>query len=68
MYRLLLGALGALALSLPAAAQVQPFPANFHTQEIPTNGTVLHVRIGGQGPDSQDRVFHSAPRWLRTSR
>jgi pimeloyl-ACP methyl ester carboxylesterase len=29
---------------------VEPFPANFHAQEINTNGTTLHVRIGGQGP------------------
>ena len=50
MFRLLLGALSALALSLPAAAQVQPFPAGFRTQEIPTNGTALHVRFGGQRP------------------
>ena len=50
MYRLLFGALAALALSLPAAAQVQPFPAAFRTQEIQTNGTIVHVRVGGQGP------------------
>ena len=34
----------------PAAAQVQPYPANFRTQEIQTNSTTLHVRVGGQGP------------------
>ena len=50
MSRLILGALGALALSLPAAAQVQPFPADFHVQEVQTNGAVLHTRIGGHGP------------------
>lgn len=50
MLRLLFGALGALALSLPVEAQVQPYPAGFRTQDIPTNGTTLHVRIGGQGP------------------
>jgi len=33
----------------PAFA-VEPFPPSFHTEEIKTNGTVLHVRIGGQGP------------------
>ncbi len=26
------------------------FPASFRTQEIATNGTTLHVRIGGSGP------------------
>src|SRR6266404_7249050 len=50
MIRFALAALGALALSLPAAAQVQPFPADFRVQEIQANGTVLHIRIGGRGP------------------
>jgi pimeloyl-ACP methyl ester carboxylesterase len=50
MFRLLLGLAPILALSVPAAAQVQPYPADFRTQEIPTNGTTLDVRIGGQGP------------------
>ena len=36
-------------LSAPAFA-VERFPASFHTQEIRTNGTTLHVRIGGHGP------------------
>jgi pimeloyl-ACP methyl ester carboxylesterase len=49
MLRLLI-ALGALALSLPAAAQVQPFPAGFRTHEISTNGATLYVRVGGKGP------------------
>jgi pimeloyl-ACP methyl ester carboxylesterase len=34
----------------PAAAQVEPYPTAFHVQEIATNGTTLHVRIGGKGP------------------
>ena len=47
----LLGVLGALVLSLPAAAQVKPFPANFRTQEIPTEGGAsIHTRSGGKGP------------------
>src|SRR4051794_35144340 len=50
MFRLWLGALLAIALSLPATAQVQPYPANFRTQEIQANSTTLHVRVGGQGP------------------
>jgi pimeloyl-ACP methyl ester carboxylesterase len=33
-----------------AFAQSFDFPAGFRTQEIHTNGTVLHVRIGGKGP------------------
>ena len=31
-------------------AQVPPYPAGFRELEIATNGTTLHVRIGGQGP------------------
>lgn len=37
-------------LVMPAFAQVVPFPAGFREQDISTNGTVLHVRVGGQGP------------------
>src|SRR5215218_7601972 len=50
MNRALVAALAAVLVALPAAAQVQPFPAGFRTQEIPTNGTTLHVRVGGKGP------------------
>ncbi len=50
MLRLILGTLGAVALALPAAAQVHPFPASFRTQNIQTDGAKLHVRVGGQGP------------------
>src|ERR1700689_1873007 len=32
------------------AFALEPFPSSFHTQEINTNGTTLHVRIGGEGP------------------
>ena len=39
----------ALATS-SVAAQVVPLPAGFRVQEIKTNGTSLHVRIGGKGP------------------
>lgn len=34
----------------PASAQVEPFPAGFRTEEVATNGTTLHTRIGGKGP------------------
>lgn len=40
----------AMALAPPALAQVPPFPASFTTQEIATNGTTIHVRVGGSGP------------------
>src|ERR1700722_13094621 len=35
---------------MPAATDVQSFPAGFRTEDIQTNGTTLHVRVGGQGP------------------
>jgi pimeloyl-ACP methyl ester carboxylesterase len=51
MFRVLVSVLGALALSLPAAAQVVPFPGDFRTQEITTDdGATIYVRTGGQGP------------------
>jgi len=50
MMRLLLGAVGALLLSLPAAAKVESFPAGFRAQRIATNGATLYVRVGGAGP------------------
>jgi pimeloyl-ACP methyl ester carboxylesterase/uncharacterized RmlC-like cupin family protein len=40
----------ALALSSRASAESYVFPPGFRMQEIPTNGTTLHVRIGGSGP------------------
>jgi pimeloyl-ACP methyl ester carboxylesterase len=49
MLSFVIGVLGALAIALPAAAQVQSFPASFRTQEIETNGVTLHVRVGGDG-------------------
>lgn len=39
----------AFLIVTPAFA-VEPFAPDFHTQEIRTNGTTLHVRVGGQGP------------------
>jgi pimeloyl-ACP methyl ester carboxylesterase len=48
---------GAAALALmanpavqAAADQPQDFPKAFRSQEVATNGTTLHVRIGGSGP------------------
>ncbi len=35
---------------MPTGADMQPFPAGFRTQDIPTNAAIIHVRIGGQGP------------------
>src|SRR5712671_1619629 len=37
-------------LSAPLVAGITAFPASFHTQMVPTNGTSLYVRVGGKGP------------------
>src|ERR1700748_686095 len=49
MLRFFWSAVAALLVIAPAWA-VEPFPASFKTQTIKTNGTELHVRVGGQGP------------------
>jgi pimeloyl-ACP methyl ester carboxylesterase len=41
--------LAAVLISAPAFA-LETFPSGFQTQEIKTNGTTLHVRVGGTGP------------------
>src|SRR5579862_9428598 len=48
----LAAAFAAMALGGPGAAQTPSFvyPTSFRTQDIATNGTTLHVRIGGAGP------------------
>jgi pimeloyl-ACP methyl ester carboxylesterase len=50
MQRLFLGLVALFALASAARAEVPPFPATFKTQEITTNGTTIHVRVGGTGP------------------
>jgi pimeloyl-ACP methyl ester carboxylesterase len=50
MLRYFATALVAVLFSTPAPAAVTPFPASFHTQMVPTNGTQLYVRVGGKGP------------------
>jgi pimeloyl-ACP methyl ester carboxylesterase len=40
----------ALILTSTQAQALQNFPPGFHERDIDTNGTTLHVRIGGQGP------------------
>ena len=37
-------------LGAPAFAQELSYPADFRAQQITTNGTTLHVRVGGNGP------------------
>ena len=40
----------ATALTTPALARIESFPAGFRTQMVQTTGTRLHVRVGGKGP------------------
>src|SRR4051812_23323929 len=49
MIRFSAAAVAALLFAVPAFA-VEPYPATFKTQTIKTNGTELHVRVGGKGP------------------
>jgi pimeloyl-ACP methyl ester carboxylesterase len=37
-------------LSASALAAIQPYPANFGTENVITNGTQIYVRVGGAGP------------------
>jgi pimeloyl-ACP methyl ester carboxylesterase len=50
MFRYVATILVAILLSAPVVARITPFPASFHTQLVPTNGTSLYVRVGGKGP------------------
>jgi pimeloyl-ACP methyl ester carboxylesterase len=43
-------ALAVIFLSSSAPAAIQPFPAEFKTEMIATNGARIYVRIGGAGP------------------
>jgi pimeloyl-ACP methyl ester carboxylesterase len=43
-------ALLATFLSAAPAYALEPFTSGFHSQDVKTNGTTLHVRIGGHGP------------------
>jgi len=40
----------AVIAALPCAAQDLTYPATFTAQDIATNGTTIHVRVGGKGP------------------
>ena len=50
MFRYVATILVAILRSAPLVAEITPFPASFHTQMVPTNGTSLYVRVGGNGP------------------
>jgi pimeloyl-ACP methyl ester carboxylesterase len=42
-------AIAGLLLARQAVA-IEPFPSDFHNQNVKTNGTTLYVRVGGHGP------------------
>lgn len=50
MFKMMMAAFGLMLVSLPAMASIVPFPAGFQLRDIQTNGTTLHVRVGGSGP------------------
>jgi hypothetical protein len=50
MFRYVATILLAILLPAPLVARVTPYPASFHQQMVPTNGTSLYVRVGGTGP------------------
>jgi pimeloyl-ACP methyl ester carboxylesterase len=50
MFKYLAGTAVAVALALPAYAEVQPFPSSFQAKDIPAQDTTLHVVVGGKGP------------------
>jgi pimeloyl-ACP methyl ester carboxylesterase len=50
MSKLFIAAAAALLFAAGPALAIEPFPAGFKAQDIATNGTTLHVQIGGSGP------------------
>ena len=50
MLRPIIAALLGMLTATPALAQVEPFPPGFTERDITTNGTTIHVRVGGSGP------------------
>ncbi len=48
--RTLLAAVACLVVAPAALAQALVFPREFRAQIVSTNGTSLHVRVGGKGP------------------
>jgi pimeloyl-ACP methyl ester carboxylesterase len=50
MLRLILAAVAALVMAVPAVAAVKPFPLIFTVRDIAIGGATYHVRIGGHGP------------------
>src|ERR1700749_4292162 len=41
---------GALFATTPALADVKPWPASFHAEQMPVSDGTQYVRVGGSGP------------------
>jgi pimeloyl-ACP methyl ester carboxylesterase len=50
MLRTVFAAMLSLLMATPSLGQVEPFPASFTERDVTTNGTTIHVRVGGKGP------------------
>jgi hypothetical protein len=50
LLKILLGAVGALALAHYASAEISSFPQSFRIRDIVIDGVTIHVRVGGKGP------------------
>jgi pimeloyl-ACP methyl ester carboxylesterase len=50
MQRLALALVLAFAFAVPASAKIVPFPKSFAVKDIASNGTTIHLRVGGHGP------------------
>jgi pimeloyl-ACP methyl ester carboxylesterase len=50
LLRALFGIIALLIGVSHAQAAITPFSPAFHAEDVATNGTVLHVRVGGSGP------------------
>jgi pimeloyl-ACP methyl ester carboxylesterase len=48
--KMVLGAIAALTLAQPVAAEVLPFPQSFRIEDVAVDGATIHVRVGGKGP------------------
>ena len=49
-FRSLVTVIAIAVLTIGAIAEVEPFPVDFRIEDVRTNGTIIHVRVGGRGP------------------
>jgi pimeloyl-ACP methyl ester carboxylesterase len=50
LVQMIWGVIAAVSLIFSASAEVRPFPASFHVENIKTADATIHVRVGGKGP------------------